>query len=46
MSDLVNTNTNANDEDELLLVDLGDPAALTEGQGLGSSEDKRRAYNS
>ncbi|CAL2058497.1 MULTISPECIES: albusnodin family lasso peptide [Streptomyces] len=34
------------DEDELTLVELGDAAALTEGQGGGHSEDKRRAYNS
>lgn len=31
--------------DEELLVVLGDVAALTQGQGKGSSEDKRRAYN-
>ncbi|MFF3112513.1 albusnodin family lasso peptide [Kitasatospora sp. NPDC057904] len=33
------------DEDEPALVQVGDAAALTEGQGGGSSEDKRRAYN-
>lgn len=33
------------DEDELLPVELGDAAELTEGQGSGHSEDKRRAYN-
>ncbi|WP_107484080.1 albusnodin family lasso peptide [Streptomyces sp. NRRL B-24572] len=27
------------------MVDVGDVAALTEGQGGGQSEDKRRAYN-
>ncbi|MFG2747474.1 albusnodin family lasso peptide [Streptomyces xanthophaeus] len=27
------------------VIDLGDVAELTEGQGGGSSEDKRRAYN-
>ncbi|MFI2029840.1 albusnodin family lasso peptide [Streptomyces buecherae] len=32
-------------EDELLPVDIGDTARLTEGQGGGQSEDKRRAYN-
>ncbi|MFJ2788368.1 MULTISPECIES: albusnodin family lasso peptide [unclassified Streptomyces] len=26
-------------------VDIGDAMALTEGQGGGQSEDKRRAYN-
>ncbi|MDD9376512.1 albusnodin family lasso peptide [Streptomyces sp. ZAF1911] len=26
-------------------VDLGDVVTLTEGQGGGSAEDKRRAYN-
>ncbi|MGY9070596.1 albusnodin family lasso peptide [Streptomyces sp. CAS3] len=34
------------DEEELTLVELGDAATLTEGQGGGHSEDKRRAYNS
>ncbi|WP_328583225.1 albusnodin family lasso peptide [Streptomyces sp. NBC_00370] len=33
-------------DDEVLMVDIGDAADLTEGQGQGSSEDKRRAYNS
>ncbi|AXG79888.1 albusnodin family lasso peptide [Streptomyces paludis] len=33
-------------EDDLLPVTLGDIAELTEGQGGGQSEDKRRAYNS
>ncbi|WP_436843224.1 albusnodin family lasso peptide [Streptomyces narbonensis] len=27
------------------MVDVGDAAELTEGQGGGQSEDKRRAYN-
>ncbi|MGW6207400.1 albusnodin family lasso peptide [Streptomyces sp. NPDC055089] len=31
--------------DEPLIVEIGDAATLTEGQGQGSSEDKRRAYN-
>lgn len=30
---------------EKLLISLGNVATLTEGQGKGSSEDKRRAYN-
>jgi hypothetical protein len=29
----------------VLLVNLGEASALTLGQGRGSSEDKRRAYN-
>ncbi|MEU6314652.1 albusnodin family lasso peptide [Streptomyces sp. NPDC047014] len=33
-------------EEQVTAVDLGDAADLTEGQGGGSSEDKRRAYNS
>ncbi|SFX38666.1 albusnodin family lasso peptide [Streptomyces atratus] len=33
------------DEEEAALVDIGDAAVLTEGQGSGHSEDKRRAYN-
>lgn len=36
--------TGAAGTDELL-VEIGDAATLTEGQGQGSSEDKRRAYN-
>jgi hypothetical protein len=32
--------------DDTVPVEIGDAAALTEGQGGGSSEDKRRAYNS
>ncbi|MFD7864502.1 albusnodin family lasso peptide [Streptomyces sp. NPDC059783] len=32
-------------EGETVTVDLGDVAELTEGQGGGQSEDKRRAYN-
>lgn len=31
--------------EELLPIELGDMVVLTEGQGGGSSEDKRRAYN-
>ncbi|MFJ8046055.1 albusnodin family lasso peptide [Kitasatospora sp. NPDC096147] len=45
MSDLTNTVTTG-DEDDAALIEIGDLAALTEGQGQGSSEDKRRAYNS
>jgi hypothetical protein len=33
------------DEGSAPLVDIGDAAVLTEGQGGGNSEDKRRAYN-
>ncbi|MET9917714.1 albusnodin family lasso peptide [Streptomyces sp. NPDC006435] len=33
------------DEEEAALVEIGDVAVLTEGQGGGHSEDKRRAYN-
>ncbi|MFF4080799.1 albusnodin family lasso peptide [Streptomyces sp. NPDC001777] len=33
------------DEEETSLVEIGDAAVLTEGQGGGHSEDKRRAYN-
>ncbi|MCX4745308.1 albusnodin family lasso peptide [Kitasatospora sp. NBC_01287] len=43
MSDLVHTE--ATIEDDAAPVEIGDAAALTEGQGQGSSEDKRRAYN-
>jgi hypothetical protein len=32
--------------DDVLPVEIGDVVALTEGQGGGHSEDKRRAYNS
>jgi hypothetical protein len=38
--------TTTNDEDAAALIEIGDAATLTEGQGFGSSEDKRRAYNS
>ncbi|MFB7470325.1 albusnodin family lasso peptide [Kitasatospora sp. NPDC056184] len=37
---------NTDPEDGDLVVEIGDLTALTEGQGGGSSEDKRRAYNS
>jgi len=34
------------DADEpVLLVSLGEATTQTQGQGAGSSEDKRRAYN-
>ncbi|MEU2359910.1 albusnodin family lasso peptide [Streptomyces noursei] len=36
---------NTFEEDDAVIVDLGDAAKLTEGQGGGNSEDKRRAYN-
>jgi hypothetical protein len=29
----------------VLLISLGEASAVTLGQGRGSSEDKRRAYN-
>ncbi|AWL38516.1 MULTISPECIES: albusnodin family lasso peptide [Streptomyces] len=45
MNDLVVTEDTGN-EDGVVLVQIGDAAALTEGQGGGNSEDKRRAYNS
>ncbi|MFC8824867.1 albusnodin family lasso peptide [Streptomyces sp. NPDC057137] len=32
-------------DDEVLPIEIGDAAELTEGQGGGQSEDKRRAYN-
>lgn len=32
-------------EPEPVIVELGGLVALTEGQGRGGSEDKRRAYN-
>ncbi|WP_369357892.1 albusnodin family lasso peptide [Streptomyces sp. cg2] len=33
------------EENDLVAVEIGDAAELTEGQGGGHSEDKRRAYN-
>ncbi|MEV3948583.1 MULTISPECIES: albusnodin family lasso peptide [Streptomyces] len=45
MNDLVVTEDTGN-EDDVALVQIGDAVALTEGQGGGNSEDKRRAYNS
>ncbi|MFD7645941.1 albusnodin family lasso peptide [Kitasatospora sp. NPDC059795] len=45
MNDLTNTMATS-DEDDVALIEIGDAATLTEGQGQGSSEDKRRAYNS
>ncbi|MFE7558352.1 albusnodin family lasso peptide [Kitasatospora sp. NPDC057500] len=36
---------NTEPEDIDLVVQIGDLTVLTEGQGKGSSEDKRRAYN-
>ncbi|MGW4529164.1 albusnodin family lasso peptide [Amycolatopsis sp. NPDC004378] len=32
-------------DEPVLLVSLGEASAVTLGQGQGSSEDKRRAYN-
>ncbi|MEU6488443.1 albusnodin family lasso peptide [Streptomyces sp. NPDC046887] len=40
-----NENSVTAPEKEPVAVDLGDVAELTEGQGGGQSEDKRRAYN-
>ncbi|TQF02159.1 albusnodin family lasso peptide [Kitasatospora acidiphila] len=34
------------DTDDVLMVEIGEAVNLTEGQGSGHSEDKRRAYNS
>lgn len=45
MSDL-NGIATTEDESEITLMEIGDAATLTEGQGGGSSEDKRRVYNS
>lgn len=39
------TATPASPQSEPVLVELGDLVALTQGQGGGQSEDKRRAYN-
>ncbi|MEU8954906.1 albusnodin family lasso peptide [Streptomyces sp. NPDC048518] len=44
MNILLSTHTVISDE-ELLPVEVGGTAELTEGQGGGQSEDKRRAYN-
>ncbi|MFD8609601.1 albusnodin family lasso peptide [Streptomyces sp. NPDC059631] len=44
MNSLLITETTVCD-DELLPVEVGGTAELTEGQGGGQSEDKRRAYN-
>ncbi|MFE0055378.1 albusnodin family lasso peptide [Streptomyces sp. NPDC059003] len=44
MDSLLSTETTILD-DELLPIEVGDTAKLTEGQGGGQSEDKRRAYN-
>lgn len=32
-------------DDEAAMVELGEAATLTQGQGTGRSEDKRRLYN-
>ncbi len=39
------TTTYEHREPEPVIVELGELVALTQGQGKGSSEDKRRAYN-
>lgn len=38
-------NTAQGEESDLVPIEIGDAAELTEGQGAGHSEDKRRAYN-
>jgi hypothetical protein len=45
MDDLLHAQADGTEEDTAL-IEIGDAAVLTEGQGGGSSEDKRRAYNS
>ncbi|BAU84079.1 hypothetical protein SLA_3165 [Streptomyces laurentii] len=45
MKDLFHTEITG-EQDDASLIEIGDLAALTEGQGGGNSEDKRRAYNS
>ena len=44
MPDQLNT-APAEENHDLVAVELGDAVELTEGQGGGHSEDKRRAYN-
>ncbi|MFE3588148.1 albusnodin family lasso peptide [Streptomyces niveus] len=39
------TDINTSATEEELPIELGDIVVLTEGQGKGGSEDKRRAYN-
>ncbi|TXL83970.1 albusnodin family lasso peptide [Streptomyces sp. IB2014 016-6] len=39
------TTTPVSPQPEPVLVELGGLVALTQGQGAGGSEDKRRAYN-
>ncbi|MFJ2881617.1 albusnodin family lasso peptide [Streptomyces sp. NPDC086796] len=43
-SENTRSNPTEGDEEEAL-VEIGDATALTESQGSGHSEDKRRAYN-
>ncbi|MGW7576848.1 albusnodin family lasso peptide [Streptomyces sp. NPDC054765] len=38
-------NTAQPGENDLVPIEIGEAAELTEGQGGGNSEDKRRAYN-
>ncbi|MGQ4515555.1 albusnodin family lasso peptide [Streptomyces sp. DW26H14] len=46
MDEMVQFHTEAvGDEDGAALVEIGDAVALTEGQGSGSAEAKRYAYN-
>lgn len=42
---IVHTETDTDIVEHELSIELGDIVVLTEGQGRGSSEDKRRAYN-
>ncbi|MFD7430200.1 albusnodin family lasso peptide [Streptomyces sp. NPDC059818] len=45
MNTTTDTITTSEADQATVAVDLGDAADLTEGQGGGNSEDKRRAYN-
>ncbi|NEC65121.1 albusnodin family lasso peptide [Streptomyces sp. SID9727] len=45
MIDAHSENSDTSAERKTVAVDLGDVAELTQGQGGGQSEDKRRAYN-
>ncbi|WP_424213532.1 albusnodin family lasso peptide [Streptomyces sp. BI20] len=46
MTTTENTRSKAADDEDGGVLEIGDAAVLTEGQGGGQSEDKRRAYNS
>ncbi|MFE6686035.1 albusnodin family lasso peptide [Streptomyces sp. NPDC057743] len=45
MPDQLNTAPAEGENNDLVAVEIGDAVELTEGQGGGHSEDKRRAYN-